>query len=240
MTPHPREDWVSRFSEPDTGIVCSCQQRLPASPGKCHLSILALLLTQWRPRLGRGREEVNCLVSLGGEIPSGAELGSRCVLCEQEDDFIHRLNNWRTQQRWGWSWYQTFIWGLTGCLGLKLGSGGETRSAHHGFEGCCVGSSCESPSPLPDPRDFASLREVQESLDRELCALLSHTHPDKDHSGRPHPHLPPATSSLTSRSSCLPHTPLLSRMCSLEASMPKSRGEVHHVWDRRLGKRYQA
>lgn len=145
MTPHPREDWVSRFSEPDTGIVCSCQQHLPVRPRKCHLSILALLLTQWRPRLGRGREEINCLVSLGGEIPSGAELGSRCVLCEQEDDFIHRLNNWRTQQRWGWSWYQTFIWGPTGCLGLKLGSGGETRAG--GCEGCYVGSGCESPRP---------------------------------------------------------------------------------------------
>lgn len=43
-------------------------------------SVLTLLLLWWSPRSGRGSEKANCLVSVGGEIPSGAELESHCVL----------------------------------------------------------------------------------------------------------------------------------------------------------------
>lgn len=60
--------------------------------------------------MDQGSGEACCLVSLGGEIPSEAELESHCVLFEQEDDFIRRLNNWRTQ-RWSWSWYRASFGG---------------------------------------------------------------------------------------------------------------------------------
>lgn len=100
---------------------------LPVCPRKCHLSILTLPLTWRKPRSGRGCEEANCLVSLGEEIMAGTELESHRVLFEQEDDFAHRLNNWR-RGWWSWSLYWTSFGGLAGCLRLKLGSGAEAQA----------------------------------------------------------------------------------------------------------------